>query len=51
MVKNEEILVIVSGTSACHMATSSQALYIGGLWGPYYSAMLPGMWLNEGTYF
>jgi FGGY-family pentulose kinase len=43
----EEILVLVSGTSACLMATSRSAKFCEGVWGPYYSAMVPDMWLNE----
>lgn len=40
-------LGIISGTSACHMATSTQPLFVPGVWGPYYSAMIPGYYLNE----
>lgn len=43
----KDILVLVSGTSACFMSTTEQACYIPGVWGPYYEAMVPGMWLNE----
>jgi FGGY-family pentulose kinase len=43
----ENILVLVSGTSACLMSTSKQAVFVEGVWGPYYSAMVPQMWLNE----
>ena len=41
-------LVYVFGTSACTMASSRTPLFIPGIWGPYFSAMLPGLWLNEG---
>jgi len=30
------------------MALSSDARFVPGVWGPYYSAMVPGLWLNEG---
>jgi FGGY-family pentulose kinase len=30
------------------MAVSRKALFPPGIWGPYYSAMIPGMWLTEG---
>jgi len=30
------------------MAVSREAKYIDGIWGPYYSAMIPTMWLTEG---
>ena len=41
-------LALVGGTSSCHMASSQRPRFIRGVWGPYYSAMIPGMWLNEG---
>jgi FGGY-family pentulose kinase len=41
-------LALIGGTSSCHMAVSSQPREIRGVWGPYYSAMIPGLWLNEG---
>jgi FGGY-family pentulose kinase len=44
----EERLALIAGTSACHMACSKDPLYIDGIWGPYQSAMIPGMWLTEG---
>jgi FGGY-family pentulose kinase len=30
------------------MAVSREARWVSGVWGPYYSAMIPGMWLTEG---
>ncbi|XP_028412955.1 FGGY carbohydrate kinase domain-containing protein-like [Dendronephthya gigantea] len=41
-------LAIISGTSSCHMAIDEQPLFVDGVWGPYYSAMVPDLWLNEG---
>ncbi|KAK3709039.1 hypothetical protein QZH41_014911 [Actinostola sp. cb2023] len=41
-------LVLVCGTSTCHMAISENPIFVQGVWGPYYSAMVPGLWLNEG---
>jgi len=41
-------LALIGGTSSCHMATSSGPRFIRGVWGPYYSAMIPNRWLNEG---
>jgi D-ribulokinase len=38
----------VFGTSACLMASSSGDVRIPGIWGPYWSAMLPDAWLLEG---
>lgn len=41
-------MALIGGTSSCHMAVSQTERFIHGVWGPYYSAMAPGMWLNEG---
>lgn len=41
-------LALIGGTSSCHMAVSKNARFIDGIWGAYYSAMIPGYWLNEG---
>ncbi len=41
-------LALIGGTSSCHMAVSAEPRFIEGIWGPYYSAMVPGMWLTEG---
>jgi D-ribulokinase len=38
----------VFGTSACTMSSTSEPAFVPGVWGPYYSAMIPGLWLNEG---
>jgi FGGY-family pentulose kinase len=44
----ESALALIGGTSNCHMAVSREAKFVPGVWGPYYSAMVPGMWLSEG---
>jgi FGGY-family pentulose kinase len=44
----ERRLALISGTSSCHMACSREPHYPAGIWGPYYSAMIPGTWLTEG---
>ena len=41
-------LALIGGTSSCHMAVSPEQRPIPGVWGPYYSSMVPGLWLNEG---
>jgi FGGY-family pentulose kinase len=41
-------VALISGTSNCHMAVSEEATFVPGVWGPYYDAMLPNMWLLEG---
>lgn len=38
----------VFGTSSCTMTSTAEPVFVPGVWGPYYSAMVPGMWLNEG---
>ncbi len=38
----------IMGTSACIMATTTDPAFVPGVWGPYFSAMVPGLWLNEG---
>ncbi|MFQ6550145.1 FGGY-family carbohydrate kinase [Aestuariibius sp. 2305UL40-4] len=43
-----ENMAYVFGTSSCTMTTTAGPVFVPGVWGPYYSAMLPGMWLNEG---
>jgi D-ribulokinase len=41
-------LAYIMGTSACIMATTPKPCFVPGVWGPYYSGMVPGFWLNEG---
>ncbi|CAG4988412.1 unnamed protein product [Parnassius apollo] len=38
---------LICGTSTCHMAVNRNAVLVQGIWGPYFSAMVPNMWLNE----
>ena len=44
----ESALALIGGTSSCHMAVSHDAKFIPGVWGPYWSSMVPGLWLTEG---
>jgi D-ribulokinase len=44
----ENRLAYIFGTSACSMASTTEPVYVNGVWGPYFSAMIPGLWLNEG---
>lgn len=44
----EKRLALITGTSTCHMAVSPKPNFVPGVWGPYYSAMVPEMWLAEG---
>ncbi|XP_046965108.1 FGGY carbohydrate kinase domain-containing protein [Vanessa cardui] len=41
-------LGLICGTSTCHMAVNTEPIMVKGVWGPYFSAMVPNMWLNEG---
>jgi FGGY-family pentulose kinase len=41
-------IAMIAGTSTCHMALSAEARPVRGVWGPYFGAVLPGLWLNEG---
>lgn len=44
----EAVMAYVMGTSSCTMTTTSARVFAPGIWGPYYSAMVPGVWLLEG---
>lgn len=44
----ESRLALIGGTSSCHMAVAPDPRFVHGVWGPYWSAMIPGMWLAEG---
>jgi FGGY-family pentulose kinase len=41
-------LALIGGTSSCHMAVSPEPRFVPGVWGPYFGAMIPGLWLTEG---
>ncbi|XP_027662824.1 FGGY carbohydrate kinase domain-containing protein isoform X3 [Falco rusticolus] len=41
-------VAMICGTSSCHMGISETPIFVPGVWGPYFSAMVPGLWLNEG---
>ncbi|WP_127901234.1 FGGY-family carbohydrate kinase [Solirhodobacter olei] len=41
-------MAYVFGTSSCTMTTTADPAFVPGVWGPYFSAMMPGAWLNEG---
>ncbi|KPJ05072.1 FGGY carbohydrate kinase domain-containing protein [Papilio xuthus] len=40
-------LSLICGTSTCHMAVNKKPVLVPGIWGPYFSAMVPNLWLNE----
>ncbi|XP_053394995.1 FGGY carbohydrate kinase domain-containing protein-like isoform X1 [Mercenaria mercenaria] len=41
-------VAMISGTSTCHMQLSEEALFVPGVWGPNWSAIVPGYWSAEG---
>ena len=47
-VELEKRLALIGGTSSCHMAVSKEPRFVDGVWGPFFSAMIPGLWLTEG---
>lgn len=40
-------MAIIAGTSACHLAVTTDRRSVPGVWGPYYEALLPERWLLE----
>src|SRR5699024_821835 len=44
----EHSLAVIAGTSTCHIAFSHQPCFVPGVWGPYWGAVLPDGWINEG---
>ncbi len=44
----ETALGLIVGTSSCLMAVSREPRFIPSIWGPYFGAMVPGLWLTEG---
>ncbi|KKX32989.1 FGGY-family carbohydrate kinase [Rhizobium sp. LC145] len=46
--KPDRNLAYVFGTSSCTMTSTYEPVFVPGVWGPYFSAMIPGMWLSEG---
>jgi len=40
-------LAVIAGTSACHLALSTERVDAHGVWGPYRGALLPEHWLLE----
>ncbi len=41
-------IAFIMGTSNCTMAVAPEPRFVPGVWGPYFSAMIPGLWLTEG---
>ncbi|MBZ4021720.1 ribulokinase [Rhodobacter sp. TJ_12] len=41
-------LALIAGTSSCHIALDPDPRFVPGIWGPYFGAVLPGVWALEG---
>jgi FGGY-family pentulose kinase len=41
-------VAMIAGTSSCLMGLSRKPRFVPGVWGPYYGAVVPELWLNEG---
>ncbi|EAA64275.1 hypothetical protein AN1568.2 [Aspergillus nidulans FGSC A4] len=41
-------LAAVAGTSTCHIAMSSNPVFVPGVWGPYRDTVFRGCWMAEG---
>jgi len=44
----DQRLDLIAVTSACHLAVSFKPRFTPGIWGPFYNALPPNMWLTEG---
>jgi len=44
----ERRVALIAGTSSCLMAFARTPHAMPGIWGPYYSVALPGLWMVEG---
>lgn len=40
-------LVLIAGTSTCHMSVTEDMLLVAGVWGPYKNALIPNYFLHE----
>lgn len=41
-------MAVIAGTSTCHIAVTQDPVFVPGVWGPYYSVLLPDLWALEG---
>jgi FGGY-family pentulose kinase len=41
-------MALIAGTSSCVMAISPEPRSFAGVWGPYFGAAVPGLWVSEG---
>lgn len=43
----ENRMALICGTSTCHLIVNKEAIFTNGIWGPYFSATVPGLWSSE----
>ncbi len=41
-------LAMIAGTSTCHIGLTREAVFVPGVWGPYFGVVLGGAWALEG---
>jgi D-ribulokinase len=41
-------MALIMGTSACCIALAAKPIFVDGVWGPYFQALVPGLWIAEG---
>ncbi len=41
-------LAVIAGTSTCHIGVTGEPAFVPGVWGPYFGALVAGLWANEG---
>lgn len=41
-------LAVIAGTSTCHIGLTEEPACVPGVWGPYFGALVVGLWANEG---
>jgi len=44
----EQRMAVIAGTSTCHVAVCKAPVFVPGVWGPYFSVLLPDWWALEG---
>lgn len=44
----DQRMAVIAGTSTCHIAVNKDPVFVPGVWGPYYSVLIPDFWALEG---
>lgn len=44
----DQRMAVIAGTSTCHIAVNKEPVFVPGVWGPYYSVLIPDFWALEG---